>query len=174
MAWHRPGDKPLSELMVVNLLSHVCVTQPQWVNILIRCQEMLWSSIKFAFNKRCMKIVFANGYWNRQIDNILSISFLNTFLWLITRKKNAPRSNPKDYIDESTLGQIIAWCLWKQDIIWPKVDLEFQCHIYTSLGHNELMAPSQQGQLHNTPEAVFRLLIVKSLAFRPHKDSVSW
>ena len=32
MAWRRPGDKPLSEPMVVNLLMHICVTQPQWVN----------------------------------------------------------------------------------------------------------------------------------------------
>ena len=31
MAWRRPGDKPLSEPMVVNLLTHICVTRPQWV-----------------------------------------------------------------------------------------------------------------------------------------------
>ena len=27
----RPGDKPLSEPMMVNLLAHICVTRPQWV-----------------------------------------------------------------------------------------------------------------------------------------------
>ena len=32
MAWRRPGDKPLSEPMMVNLLAHLCVTRPQWVN----------------------------------------------------------------------------------------------------------------------------------------------
>ena len=32
MAWHRPGDKPLSEPMPVSLPTHLCVTQPQWVN----------------------------------------------------------------------------------------------------------------------------------------------
>ena len=32
MAWRRSGDKPLSEPMMVNLLTHVWVTQPQWVN----------------------------------------------------------------------------------------------------------------------------------------------
>ena len=31
MAWHWPGNKPLSEPMIVILLMHVCVTQPQWV-----------------------------------------------------------------------------------------------------------------------------------------------
>ena len=35
MAWHRPGDKPLSELMMVSLLTHICVTRPQWVNMFI-------------------------------------------------------------------------------------------------------------------------------------------
>ena len=31
MAWRRPGDKPLSEPMMVSLLTHICVTLPQWV-----------------------------------------------------------------------------------------------------------------------------------------------
>ena len=31
MAWRRPGAKQLSEPMMVNLPSHICVTRPQWV-----------------------------------------------------------------------------------------------------------------------------------------------
>ena len=30
MAWRRPGDKPLSESMLVSLPTHTCVTRPQW------------------------------------------------------------------------------------------------------------------------------------------------
>ena len=30
MAWRRPGDKPLSEPMLVRSLTHICVTRPQW------------------------------------------------------------------------------------------------------------------------------------------------
>ena len=37
MAWRRPSDKSLSEPMMVTLPTHICVTQPQWVN-------SLWSS----------------------------------------------------------------------------------------------------------------------------------
>ena len=33
MAWHRPGDKPLSEPMMARLPTHICVTRPQWDNI---------------------------------------------------------------------------------------------------------------------------------------------
>ena len=29
MAWRRPGDKPLSEPMIVRLATHICVTRPQ-------------------------------------------------------------------------------------------------------------------------------------------------
>ena len=32
MAWRRPGDKPLFEPMMVNLLTHICVTWPQKLN----------------------------------------------------------------------------------------------------------------------------------------------
>ena len=35
MAWRQPGDKPLSEPMMVSLLTHICVTRPQWVNGLV-------------------------------------------------------------------------------------------------------------------------------------------
>ena len=33
IAWRRPGDKPLSEPMMVSLLTHICVTRPQWINM---------------------------------------------------------------------------------------------------------------------------------------------
>ena len=32
MAWCRPGNKPLSEAMLIRLPTHICVTRPQWVN----------------------------------------------------------------------------------------------------------------------------------------------
>ena len=31
MAWRPPGDKPLSEPMMVRLPTHICVTRPQWI-----------------------------------------------------------------------------------------------------------------------------------------------
>ena len=35
IAWRQPGDKPLSEPVMVILLMHTCVTQPQWVNAIM-------------------------------------------------------------------------------------------------------------------------------------------
>ena len=38
MACRRPGDKPLSETMVLSLLTHICITRPQWVKSTINSQ----------------------------------------------------------------------------------------------------------------------------------------
>ena len=32
MAWHQPGDKVLSEAIMVRSQTHICVPRPQWVN----------------------------------------------------------------------------------------------------------------------------------------------
>ena len=60
MAWRRPGDKPLSEPMMVSVLTHICVTRPQWVN-----GEPMMAKINdamFQWNKRRGVIEDAN-YW---------------------------------------------------------------------------------------------------------------
>ena len=31
MTWHRPGDKPLSEPMMVRLVTHICATRPTFI-----------------------------------------------------------------------------------------------------------------------------------------------
>ena len=35
MAWRRPGDKPLSKTMMVALPTHIYITRPQWVNLVL-------------------------------------------------------------------------------------------------------------------------------------------
>ena len=41
MAWCRPGDKPLSEPIMGNSLTHICVTRPQWVHTVSRTNCVL-------------------------------------------------------------------------------------------------------------------------------------
>ena len=36
MAWCQSGNKPLSEPMMVSLLTHICVTRPQWVDFMAK------------------------------------------------------------------------------------------------------------------------------------------
>ena len=45
MAWCRPGDKPLSEPMMVSLLTHICITRPQWVKYVLWYSKLAWFSI---------------------------------------------------------------------------------------------------------------------------------
>ena len=65
MAWRRPGDKPLSEPMVVSLPTHICVARPQWVNIAAtspRGQYVEWtvqSSYQRFSNLRAIYIDFS-------------------------------------------------------------------------------------------------------------------
>ena len=51
MAWRRPGDKPLSEPMMVILLTHKCVSRPQWVNCWSFCR-VIWMCV--VQHLRCM------------------------------------------------------------------------------------------------------------------------
>ena len=46
MAWRRPGDKPLSEPMMVRLPPHIWVTRPQWVNKLVLMALQCWYYLK--------------------------------------------------------------------------------------------------------------------------------
>ena len=51
MAWRRQGDKPLSEPMMVSLLTHICVTRPQWVKASKTCLSVLLSGIHSCNNE---------------------------------------------------------------------------------------------------------------------------
>ena len=64
MAWRQPGNKPLSEPMLVSLLVHICVTRPQWVkkdfNYL---RHLSWEKWQKTWNfKRIFKI--SKTLWN--------------------------------------------------------------------------------------------------------------
>ena len=54
MAWRRPGDKPLSESVMISLLTHIYVTPSRWVNILTEVvnPEMLMSLLWWRFHRR--------------------------------------------------------------------------------------------------------------------------
>ena len=49
MAWRRPGDKPLSEPMMVSLLTHICVARPQWVKHYFDTWELLQESANSSY-----------------------------------------------------------------------------------------------------------------------------
>ena len=62
MAWHRTGNKLLSEPMMVILLMHICITLPKWVNILAMLQFWIRSAksnIDGIIQEICNSIAYA-------------------------------------------------------------------------------------------------------------------
>ena len=51
MAWRRPGDKPLSEPMMIRSPIHVCVTRPKWVKQI--------SKISWTWKKQSLRNQFS-------------------------------------------------------------------------------------------------------------------
>ena len=93
MAWRRPGDKPLSEPMKVNLLTHICVTRPRWIKqgmsfwrpflrLYYPC-PYIYSLYSSQVNATHLKIASAREYFLRVLDLQMSCSDLTT--WQGTR-----------------------------------------------------------------------------------------
>ena len=75
MAWRRPGDKSLSEPMMVSLLTHICVARPQWVNECMRpCYRVTCA------NRMCIvPIVWLLQYqWSNSVGNVLALNHNKT------------------------------------------------------------------------------------------------
>ena len=96
MAWRRPGDKPVSEPMMVCLLTHICVTRPQWV--LIKPPQhkhyapwaILWdtycstsrSSSEVKTQMGDLKISVLTHWGRDKIPAIFQTTFSKTFSWM--------------------------------------------------------------------------------------------
>ena len=93
MAWRRPGDKPLSEPMMVSLLTHICVTRPQWFNM---CST--WSHLRAVhvcnifiilghavmnLKKKFLKTYFYSWMCFPKIGLDLLYTRWTTFIWKI-------------------------------------------------------------------------------------------
>ena len=63
MAWHRPGDKPLFEPMMVKLPTYICVTRPQWVKNIHKstaCQVIFVNS-RIYYSQQWLVWIFSSG-----------------------------------------------------------------------------------------------------------------
>ena len=69
MVWRHPGAKALFEPMMANLLMHICVTQPQWVNQSHRISPTTASLLQSPSQRSLPSGV--NLEWNSQIRRFL-------------------------------------------------------------------------------------------------------
>ena len=67
MAWRRLGDKPLSEPMMVGLLTHICVTRPQCGAWILEWHVDAWSYYHTRYGWQCFLHWWQHGlygFWN--------------------------------------------------------------------------------------------------------------
>ena len=119
MAWRRPGDKPLSEPMVVSLLTHICVTRPQWVNLIL-----------------------INSSPPGQMDAISQTTFLNAFSWNQNENvwsliKISLTFLPKGQMDSDKIPVLAQIMVWRPTGDKPLSEHDGLCcwRIYASLIH---------------------------------------
>ena len=87
MACRRSGDKPLSETVVVSLLTHICVTQPQWIN---KYTDRLW------FSRPLLNVVYfiaCRQTGNNLLSEAITVNRRPVVWWLWTCM------SPQMYID---------------------------------------------------------------------------
>ena len=88
MAWHRPGDKPLSEPMMVRLLTQICVIRPQWVNGELRNNRNIKQT-----GLMMIYTLFIDAYtqWNDYFRSLTMIQYdKNIFLCYCWATNNIP------------------------------------------------------------------------------------
>ena len=79
MAWRRSGDKPLSEPMMDSLLTHICVTRPQWVKRTVAWYcDVIWSKII----SHCMFVRYLH------IVGVVSGVYQGTMTWYVYPHEN--------------------------------------------------------------------------------------
>ena len=66
MAWRRPGDKPISEAMMVSLLTHICVARPQCVNKALPGMMMNDKLVAIPHNITACHCIFPPVFTNKQ------------------------------------------------------------------------------------------------------------
>ena len=99
MAWRRPGDKPLSEPMMVSLTMHICVIRPQWVDKYMNlccpaCVLHMWEYFVTGWN-RSQSFTFAIlvcTWW------LLKLIF-QFYLCMTLRAPAGPRMSKSNAID---------------------------------------------------------------------------
>ena len=82
MAWRRPGDKSLSEPMVVISLTHMCGTQPQWVNVVVSLrmtQHNTYMTPYISWRLLCRHVHYFENSLSQKTSSIVTCTFCRIF-----------------------------------------------------------------------------------------------
>ena len=117
MAWCRPGDKPLSELMLVSLLTHICVIRPQWVkrpssqHIKAETKWPPFSKQHFPMHFLEWKSIDFNWYLTEVFFPRFQLTIFEH--WLSTDQGGKPLSEPMMFSLQTHIG--VTWHQWVKE-----------------------------------------------------------
>ena len=112
MAWRRSGDKPLSEPMMVSLLTHICGTRPQWVK-----WNKLFLIAKFAAGIS-HNLTLCSTYFRLTTKKTWQFRINGPWFRKATGNRNTGRIIPKVFLfhgvflvrDASLTKSTCSWC----------------------------------------------------------------
>ena len=163
MAWRRPGDKPLSEPMLVFVPMHICVTRPQWVNA-------AWKLPHFHKYISSHKIVWSVFYHQCYCTeyNILLYWTWHCFGWTKLVKHQVVTTNQKLLIVSSnTLKPLIQEALNRcLAIAWTNLDQIHWCICVPRHQWVNTFRPRQNGRYF--ADDIFKCIFMHEFRLRFH------
>ena len=114
----RPGDKPLSEPMTVSLLTHICVTRPQWVED----TSLKGNQIICQIRRFLLEICDRNSVHFARYELHELLSFTRMTLWRSTRPlRTSPTvsrtpSSSGCPVSSYGLAPLSGWATWPRDL----------------------------------------------------------
>ena len=118
MAWRRPGDEPLSEAMMVSLLTHICVTRSQWVK---------WSWYRMVQ----VDIVVADGLATQRVGPEIATTWSSALLPLWKSTKHDDVIKWKHFPRYWPFVRGIHWSRWIP--LTKASDAELWCFLWSAL-----------------------------------------
>ena len=73
LVWRRLGDTPLSEPMMVRLLTHICTTRPQWFNM------KSYTATRLIYRAACDRVSGWNSFY---APHVITYSYFISITWL--------------------------------------------------------------------------------------------
>ena len=150
MAWRRPGDKPLSEAMVVRLLTHICVARPHCCSenrfvLSIHYDDVIMTTL--ASQITSLTVVYSiaySGVDQRKHQSSASLAFVRG----IHRDRWIPR----------TKGQQCGKCFHLMTLSWNPIDMCFTgLPEYISISRGYIVSTGKYGFIAN-PSSVMKYI----------------
>ena len=118
MACRRPSDKPLSGPVMIRLLTHICVSRPQWVDI-FRIQIWLYG---FFWENKSRKYIIVWSFWAEVTRYLLNITVMsNVSINKQVNIRKYSKTKLPSYIDLDIASPKMAH---REGWVWPSKTLE--------------------------------------------------